>query len=96
MDQGSGRMSSCEWLTVGGWIEIDTNVPCEEILEVVQHIFDHIPSSPDLMSLHNGPWPAGVWHWEPEGHASSVEPTHYRRLASAAAWRARRAATCAS
>jgi hypothetical protein len=77
-------MSKCDWLRVGGWVRIDSATPCEAVLEVVQHVFDNIPSQPAMMSLQGGPWPAGVWHWEPEGWPSSVEPTHYRRHARAA------------
>lgn len=70
-----------------GWSVVDEETPTEEILEVIQQVFVDIPSQPMLMSLHDGPWPKGVWHWEPEGHPSSTEPTHYRKIASAEAAR---------
>jgi len=72
------------WLSDGGWVAIDEATPTEEILEVVQRVFSHIPSQAMLMSLRDGSWPSGVWHWEPEGHPSSTEPTHYRKMASSA------------
>jgi hypothetical protein len=76
-------MEDCQWLRDGGWVRVDEATPPDEILEVVQHVFDHIPSEPMMMSLRGCPWPYGPWHWEPDGHPSSTEPSHYRRLTSA-------------
>lgn len=78
-------MSDAPWLKEGGWRRIDENVPVSVILETVQHTFDHIPSSPNLLSFQGGRWPHGNWHWEPEGHLCSSEPTHWRPMKGAAA-----------
>lgn len=77
-------MGRCKWLRDGSWIRIDEDTPTEEILDVVQHVFDDMESQPMLMSLRGGPWPDGVWHWEPDGNPSSTEPTHYRKRAAVA------------
>jgi len=72
-------------MDIPGWFVVDEATPIEEILEVVQQVFVDIPSQPMLMSLRDGPWPQGVWHWEPEGYPSSTEPTHYRKMTGATA-----------
>ncbi len=78
-------MAEPQWIADGGWRRVDETVPIGVILEVCQHVFDDAPSGPMLMSFRQGRWPVGVWHWEPEGHPSSTEPSHWREARSAAA-----------
>ncbi len=74
-------MSEPKWIVRGGWINVHIEMPPPgRIVEVCQHVFDDIESTADTMSFQFATHPDGNWHWEPDGHASSVEPSHWRPL----------------
>jgi len=79
-------MENVHWLTRGGWVDVNDQMPpIGRIVEVCQYVRDDVEAAPDLMSFQLCTHPNGNWHWEPDGHVSSVEPSHWRPLPAAVA-----------